>query len=447
MLTPSLSSLTVEPKLERLSAKSTRLLVKATVITDDRLSLLWTNGEQEIPPGSNHSEESLVFKFNRSLSDDRYSPLDFLVTLEYSLFACTDTYTNPCPVFDSKDHRIEDQVPDREGKKIRKSMKTQTLNFNICQNPLRCQCELGAVMKETEQIIAGEEETIRLGILTLSNTGSEASPTTNLTLILDSPEFRFPRTENGNCFQDGTEGTYSSRSCTNIFLNNGTELPIEIKLVPVSPPIRPGVEEISVSVSVVDQCQGEINTRYEQNLNIPVVHHWTLTPQLTGGKDSPVTWSHDYQEKTLKKSLDFTITNQGPSMSSRTRLYVYLPSHRLIGNVRVEFEDENCTQVDNNHLPTPPAVSSSPSGEHSMQISCSVREDCLVYECLVYQTEKNGNKALGVRFEFRQKEAEEEYEGMTEFSVVTPVCVLQANESQVDWSTHEIILIIDPFCT
>ena len=47
--------------------------------------------------------------------------------------------------------------------------------------------------------------------------------------------------------------------------------------------------------------------------------------------------------------------------------------------------------------------------------------------------EKTRNKQLEVRYEFRSKEAQEVSEDLTEFSVVTSLCVQPADESN-DWS-------------
>ena len=413
-------ALTVKPKLKRLNAG---LRLRATVEildNDNRLSLIdnsTVTEEIEILANSN-TARSLVFQYKR-ISQTNYDSLKFNVTLEYSLAYCTDTYQKPCPVFDSEDYEMEDHITDEEGQKITKKMPTKTLMFNICKDPNSCQCELGTVIEQAERIIAGKDRTIRLGNLKLSNTGSEASHSTNFTVtIIDSvARLRFPGTENGICRQEGI----LTRSCI-IFVEKNTDMPIEV--IPVNT-IKPEVKEITLSVTVMDHCKGRNNT-FDKTLTIPVVHQWTLKPELTTDKDSQVSWNYDSQETTLSKSLEYTITNKGPSISSKTHLYVYLPKHRFIENTIVEFDGETCTEGDTQ---TPPAVPPS-SGDQKMKISCTQRGDCLVYQCEVNQTEKDNSKPLRVRYEFNHKEAQEKSEDVTEFSVVTSVCVQQADQTQ-----------------
>ena len=425
--------LRVKPRLRRLAVKSAGLRVTASVEIPDnknRLDLVNSTATQNIP-ANRTSAGDLVFTYKRKNNTD-YDPLNFSVTLEYSLADCTDTYQTPCPVFDSEDVEIEDQVPDKEGKRITKTMNIQTLNFNICEDPRSCQCDVSAVVKPSEQIIAGAAETVRLGSLALSNTGSEASYNTQLNVTIHSgARLSFPRTEDGSCRKDIQNGTFS-RSC-NIFVDKSLEVPIEV--VPLTP-IKPGVNVITVSVTVKDHCMGRNNTKYNQTVNIPVVHRWTLKPQLTAGKDSPVSWSYDSPERTSSKSLDYTITNLGPSMSTETHLYVYLPDHRLIRNMEVQFDGETCSGGNKRYLQTPPVVSSS-SAEDEMQISCTTRGNCLLYKCPVNQTERSNSKPLRVSYDFRLKEAESE--GVTKFSVLTSVCVQQAVQTKDCSEAGEIL--------
>ena len=438
--------LSIKPKLRRLAVRSSGFRIRAHVEIPDnnnRLNLVQSNStENQNIWAKSDTAEDLVFTYKRKNNTD-YDPLNFKVTLEYSLANCTDTYQNPCPVFDSEDEDIVDQVHDKEGKMITKTMKPQTLNFNICKKPHSCQCDVSADIKPTKEIIAGAEETIRLGSLTLSNTGKEASYKTRVNVTIQSEaNLKFPWTEDGNCRTDRQNGIIS-RSC-NIFVNKSNEKPIEV--IPVTP-IKTGVDMITVSLSVMDHCKGQINTNIVEPLNIPVVHHWTLKPELSAGKDSPVRWFYESQEKTLFKSLDYTVTNEGPSMSTKTHLYVYLPIHRLISrNRRVQFDGEICAEGDKKYHQTPPAVFPS-SGEDVMQISCTMRGNCLVYKCPVNQTEKNGRKTLRVSYEFKQKEAveAEEFEGVTDFSVVTSVCVQQADQSKICSKAGETLTTISEF--
>ena len=422
--------LRVKPKLKRITVKSAGLRVTASVEildNDDRLTQIdpTSTTTQDI---RGNTGDDLVFKYRMESNGD-YDPLKFKVTLEYSLADCTDSYQKPCPVFDSEDDEFEDQIT--EDQKITKTLKTKTLNFNICKDVHSCKCDVEANIEKTEEIIAGEGKVIRLGNLILSNSGTEASYNTKMTVSTIDPAAKlgFPGTESGNCRQEGP----STRSCS-LFVDKKSPLRKPIELVPVSP-IRPGVKEITVRVGVTDNCRGKNNTRYNKTLTIPVVHRWSLKPvELTAGKDSQVSWYYNSPDRTLSKSLDYIIKNEGPSISTETHLFVYLPKHPFIENTIVEFDKKICSEGDTDYLQTPPAVSRS-SGKQ-MQISCTMRGDCLVYKCEVNQTEKTRSQEKGtrnnlqVRYEFKHQEAKEESGGVTEFSVVASVCVRQAEGSQ-----------------
>ena len=346
--------LRVEPRLERLNVSSAMLRVTATVEildNDDRLRPIGSKATQVIDPYSNTAED-LVFKYDRNNNSIDYNPLKFKVTLEYSLTDCwltADSYQKPCPVFDSEE-KIGDQVTDKEGLKITKTMK-KTLNFNVCKDPSSCKCKVGVEFKKTEQIIAGEEKTIRLGNLTFSNSKKEASYNTNLTVTIGSAaRLRFTEAGLQTSQSDCRRHNQTVRSCIIFVDKYKTNEMLPIEVIPVVSPIEPDVNQITLSMRVMDHCNGENNTVFDKLLTIPVVHHWTLKPELTAGAKNE-SWYEDSKETTLSKSLVYTITNEGPSKSSNTTLYVFLPNHRLIENRNtvVEFDNKIC-KVDNENL-------------------------------------------------------------------------------------------------
>ena len=100
-LTTTTITLTVKPLITRVSAKSVKLNIRGSVITDSRLRLTSDSVvQQTASPGAIDAPE-LVFKYNLNLHSDDYRPVDFRVALEYSLDDCFDSYKSPCPVFDS----------------------------------------------------------------------------------------------------------------------------------------------------------------------------------------------------------------------------------------------------------------------------------------------------------------------------------------------------------
>ena len=95
-------TLTVKPLITRVSAKSVKLNIRGSVMTDSRLTLIDSVAQQTVWPNTNTSQH-LTFKYNLILNKKDFRPVDFRVTLEYSLDECSDTYRSPCPVFDSKE--------------------------------------------------------------------------------------------------------------------------------------------------------------------------------------------------------------------------------------------------------------------------------------------------------------------------------------------------------
>ena len=96
-------TVTVTPYIARVAAKSVILTIRGSVITDSRLTLNSNSPvEQTINQGVIKGPD-LIFNYSLNHNTANYRPVDFRVTLEYSLGNCIDSYRNPCPVFDSKE--------------------------------------------------------------------------------------------------------------------------------------------------------------------------------------------------------------------------------------------------------------------------------------------------------------------------------------------------------
>ena len=96
-------NLTVWPRIWRQSASSVKLNIRGSVKTDYRLRPD-PDSEVERSYGPNSSQASdMIFRFSLNPQGPvpNHSPVEFMVTLQYFLDDCTDTYRNPCPVFDN----------------------------------------------------------------------------------------------------------------------------------------------------------------------------------------------------------------------------------------------------------------------------------------------------------------------------------------------------------
>ena len=317
------------------------------------------------------------------------------------------------------------------GRKITKTLSTERLNFNICDDPEGCLCKVSADLRTSSKIVAGEEDIISLGSLRLGNTGWEPSPITTLEVTIDQG-YRFQRL--GNCRSTG-----NSTTC-NIYIEKNSATDISLEVVPVST-IQPDVNNITVVVKVTAKCDRENNVipvkcSGENNVNpvdcrgdrivFPVEQSWTAEALQDEAQKGRVTfWSPG--EETLYGQLTFHITNLGPSVSTSTPLYVFIPNHPLVKNTKVEFDLLDCSE---GAMERPPIFSGSPSEEETLTMACTPKQDCLVYQCQVPQIYRSHRKKLTVSYQFDARQAAEEE--VTRFEVVTSVCVLQSETSECE---------------
>ena len=94
-------TLIIQPTIVRLSAPSEELLVRAEVQTDGRLTTVGTNNQQGTFSRNSVATSELRLKYNLDLSSNNLHPVHLNIALKYSLPACTDSYTRPCPVFNN----------------------------------------------------------------------------------------------------------------------------------------------------------------------------------------------------------------------------------------------------------------------------------------------------------------------------------------------------------
>ena len=83
-----------------MSAPSEKLVDRAEVQTDGRLTAASTQHQGTFTSGSSTTSE-LRLKYNLDLSTNNLHPVHLNVALKFSLPACTDSYTKPCPVFNN----------------------------------------------------------------------------------------------------------------------------------------------------------------------------------------------------------------------------------------------------------------------------------------------------------------------------------------------------------
>ena len=99
--------------------------------------------------------------------------------------SCQSTYKNPCPTFDPKDDK-DGKNPDEKGQKIFQKAKSAMIEFNECDNPRLCQCNVETELVKNKAVVAGEQTILSLGELVFTNTGTEPSIKNFLDITFDS---------------------------------------------------------------------------------------------------------------------------------------------------------------------------------------------------------------------------------------------------------------------
>ena len=163
-----------------------------------------------------------TYKHHQSLLIVSHLFFSFFVKIEYSLPNCQSTYEKPCPTFDPKDFE-NGKNPDPTGQKIFQSPQSTRIEFNVCQNPQSCQCNVENELKDaTAPIVAGEKTLFSFGELILTNSGTEPSINNMLEITFDSAKYDFVDVDNWRC--NYPDNSQSKVSCSLPYLDkSGTQ--------------------------------------------------------------------------------------------------------------------------------------------------------------------------------------------------------------------------------
>ena len=269
--------------------------------------------------------------------------------------------------------------------------------------------------------------------MSLENREFEPSPTTAIEVMMDTKRFRLQRI--GDC--QGGSGSNNITTC-NLYLDKNYKSEFPLEIAPINP-IQPDVDEIAMTVRVTASCLRETNLVLNKELKVSVVQSWSVEAEQDLGQEEreEIPWSHESQEETLPRDLIYSLTNKGPSISTPTQVYVFLPRHHLIQRETVRFANQNCSEGDEKNLQRPPVLRAS-NDRDTMTLACSVRGDCLVYQCPVPGMQRFDRTKLRVNYEFNSKLAEQEGQGATRFEVWSSVCVLQ-RDSQICADSGKVV--------
>ena len=175
--------------------------------------------------------------------------------MEYSLPDCVDSYQDPCPIF-----APEDGKEDKEVTSLTMSLRDQ-IDFNICDTPNNCRCNVNTEFEPSGGLVAGEEDVLKLGRLTLTNTGDEPSIQNSLSVRVDSSKFRFNRNADGLRSCRESSGGSGEIVCDLPFLNvkgvdNESKRTFQLDVTPLEI-IEPSITSIAMHVKTNSTCSGE----------------------------------------------------------------------------------------------------------------------------------------------------------------------------------------------
>ena len=168
---------------------------------------------------------------------------------------CSGT-SSPCPILDPEQSD--------NGVKITMPMISDHIDFNICTNPAICDCSVNADVKQSPEIVAGENSVLELGSITLTNTGDEPSIENRLTISIDPPglatKFRFNTNSAGFGSCRETNNAVGEIACDLPFLNvtgvdNDSKRTFRLDATPLEI-IDPSIKSVGLKLKMTAKCSG-----------------------------------------------------------------------------------------------------------------------------------------------------------------------------------------------
>jgi len=358
-------------------------------------------------------------------------PLHFKISLEYKLDGCTDSYQNPCPIFDPEDTTGDQKTEKKEKKKITKTLPEKIVGFNICEDAANCLCDIKATIENVDSIVAGATTEFHIGDIKIENTGKEPSFYNELEVVFDKNNFFFTQE---NCFYDANQTT-----CSLPFLNSrneqNSERSIPLKLSPLQL-IKPDTEFIEMQVKLTSSCKNKNSVIEQKRLRIPVKHEWKIKADQRKEQENRIfLWDQKNEQEEKEESenveLTYNVYNEGPSMSKESKLYAFIPADsNLLENIKVTFTNTECTLGDQGKNQIPPPESK--AAAETEMLTCRTRGDCKVFECdLPKEMEKQARATLKIEFDFVKKNAKL-MEKVSRFQIETSVCTMSHKGNKND---------------
>jgi len=429
---PTTITVTASPKVEFLSSAQSTVMVTAIASYDSKRLSLETGPTQAVTVSTN---TKLVFEFRpvqRNFGIDEQNidtvpdKLSIGVTLSFTL-PCRGA---PCPMFDPLE-------ADNQEISVKKS---DDIEFNICEVANKCECDVQVNwFEKSEPLIAGEQTTMVLGQLNLTNIGTEPAVRNSLNISIDQSLYRLGSdlTERAGCEYESGQHQCKKLPILSRKGQNGDVQSFDLS-VTARNPILPNMTSVNMTLTFKSICNGEETPPEKKNITVPVTHKWDLKAIQSNPNVSKEWYSSD-EEKSYDISLRYSVTNTGPSLAPKgAKIYVFTNRNNIndfgivqYKNVTLIGSTTTPCRIDTDRRQTPPQA---PIADSSTKMfSCDNLGDCTVYECLLQEDMGDATAYIEIDFTFNKtfavKKFVDEME-ITKFWVVTALCASDSNQGE-----------------
>ena len=191
--------------------------------------------------------------------------------------------------------------------------------------------------------------------------------------------------------------------------------------------ISPDLKELKIRVKLTSTCKGQPPVFFSELIRTKIEHHWNIKADLNNlNAERTVKWVAKGEQFSNTSQEDIThtldIINKGPSLNTRTKLFVFIPSDPLVKNEIVKVDEQICKSQ---KIQPPPAGGRQPNPEETEYLRCKTSTNCKIYSCNVAEKtdpKDDHKKKIIIKYTLDKREAETR--SKTNFDIETSICTL-----------------------
>ena len=190
--------------------------------------------------------------------------------------------------------------------------------------------------------------------------------------------------------------------------------------------ISPDLTELLIRVKLTSTCKGQTPVFFSELIRTTIEHHWNIKADLNDlNAERTVEWEargeqfSNSSQEVITHTLD--IINEGPSLNTATKLFVFIPNDPLVKNEIVKVDEQICNSQ---KIPPPPAGGSQTNPE-TAYLRCKTSTNCKIYSCNVAEKtdpKDDHKKKIIIKYTLDKREAETR--SRTNFEIETSICTL-----------------------